>query len=245
MNVTLSGLERAVNNSISKRKDKVYLSIYADDFIITGASKEVLEQKVKPVVERFLRERGLELSQEKTKITHIDDGFDFLGTNIRKYKGKLIRKPSKKSIKSFLHTIRDTVKSNPTAKTESLIHLLNPKIQGWANFHRHVCAKKTFNYVDKSIFQAIWSWVKRRHPRKSVNWRKRKYFRRRKLRNWVFFARTTEKNGAIKHVDLFEASSVPIKRHVKIRAEATPFDPQFREYFEERERDRSKILGAN
>lgn len=101
LNLTLSGLEKAVTSAISQRNDKVYFSIYADDFIITGASKEVLENKVKPIVESFLRERGSELSQEKSKITHIDDGFDFLGVNFQKYDGKLIRKPSKKASKLF------------------------------------------------------------------------------------------------------------------------------------------------
>ena len=125
--LTLSGLEQAVLTSINRRKDKVHLSIYADDFIITSSSKEVLETKVKPLVESFLRERGLELSREKTKITHIDDGFDFLGVNVRKYKGKCIIKPSKKSVKSFLADIRETIKSNPAVKTEHLIYLLNPK----------------------------------------------------------------------------------------------------------------------
>ena len=235
LNLTLSGLEEAVIRATSKRKDKVHVSIYADDFIITGASKEALENKVKPVVEQFLRERGLELSKEKTKITHIDEGFDFLGTNIRKYNGKLIRKPSKESIKTFLRGIREVIKSNPTAKTENLIHLLNPKIRGWTNYHRHVCAKKTFNSIDRGIFEALWRWVRRRHPRKSSGWRKKKYFRSRELRNWVFSAKTsTGEKGAATHVDLFSAGSVPIKRHIKIRAEATPYDPAFREYFEKR-----------
>jgi hypothetical protein len=146
--ITLSGLEDTVLKAVSKRKDKAHFSIYADDFIITGASKKVLETKVKPLVESFLHGRGLELSQEKTKITHIDDGFDFLSINVRKYKGKCITKPSKKSVKLFLANIRATIKSNPTAKPENLIHLLNPKIRGWANYFRFNCAKRTFSYVD-------------------------------------------------------------------------------------------------
>jgi RNA-directed DNA polymerase len=113
--LTLSGLEQAVHAATNSRTDKVNLSIYADDFIITGASKEVLESKVQPVVESFLKERGLVLSQEKTKITHINEGFDFLGTNVRKYKGKYITKPSKKSVKCFLADIRKTINSIPTA----------------------------------------------------------------------------------------------------------------------------------
>lgn len=236
LNLTLHGLEAAVINATSKHKDKVHLSIYADDFIITGSSKEVLEQKVKPVVESFLLERGLELSKEKTKITHIDDGFDFLSFNVRKYKGKFITKPSKKSIKHFLSGIREIIKSNPTATTENLIRLLNPKIRGWANYFRHSCAKRTFNYVDSCIYKALWRWIHRRHPRKGASWRKRKYFRSHKYRNWVFSAKTSKENSEATYADLFLASSVAIQRHIKIRAEATPYEPRFAEYFENRKR---------
>ena len=236
LNLTLCGLEDAVICATSKRKDKVHLSIYADDFIITGSSKEVLEQKVQPVVESFLRERGLELSKEKTKVTHIDDGFDFLGVNMRKYNGKFIRKPSKKSIKTFLANIREVIKSNPTAKTENLIHLLNPKVRGWTNYFRNVCAKKTFQYVDYCIFKSVWQWIHRRHPRKGSLWCKRQYFRRRGLRNWTFCTKTSKGNSPTTYAELFRASSVSIERHVKIRAEATPFDLRFKEYFELRKR---------
>jgi RNA-directed DNA polymerase len=234
LNLTLSGLEEAAIKATSKRKDKVHLSIYADDFIITGSTKEVLEKKVKPVVESFLRERGLELSQEKTKITHINDGFDFLSVNIRKYEGKYMSKPSKKSIKNFLDDIRETVKSNPTAKTENLIHLLNPKIRGWANYHRYSCAKKTFSYVDYCIYKALWRWISRRHPGKGAKWRRQKYFRNHKSRNWIFTARISKGDGERAHIDLLSASSITIRRHIKIRANATPFDPDYTEYFERR-----------
>lgn len=192
--------------------------------------------KVKPQVESFLKERGLELSQEKTKITHIDEGFDFLGTNVRKYKGKFIIKPSKKSVKSFLADIRETIKSNPMAKTENLIHLLNSKIRGWANHFRYSCAMKTFSYIDHHIHQAQWDWACRRHPGKGAAWIKRKYFRSQGLRNWIFFAKTTKDKDTNKYVDLFKAGSVAIKRHIKIKAEATPYDPRFTEYFSKRER---------
>lgn len=242
--LTLSGLEQAVLAAINRRRDKVNFSIYADDFIITGSSKEVLETKVKPLVESFLSERGLELSQEKTKITHIDDGFDFLGFNIRKYKGKCIIKPSKKSVKSFLSNIRETIKLNRTAKTENLIHLLNPKIRGWVNHFRYSCAKETFRYIDSQIYVALWSWACRRHPGKGNAWIRRKYFRSQGSRNWIFFAKNSAEDNRSKYVDLFEACSVAIKRHVKIRTEATPYDPRFTAYFGKREylstRGRSK-----
>jgi len=106
--------------------------------VITGATKELLEQEVKPIVVAFLRERGLELSQEKTVITHIADGFDFLGQNVRKYNGKLLIKPSAKSILSVLGKVRTLIKDNKSATAGTLICHLNPLIRGWAMYHRHV-----------------------------------------------------------------------------------------------------------
>jgi RNA-directed DNA polymerase len=137
--MTLDGLEAVAVNAAPKGQ-KVHVVKYADDFIITGASKELLEEKVKPAVAAFLRERGLELSPEKTRITHIEVGFDFLGFNVRKYNGKLLIKPAKGSVKAFLAEIRGFIKSRATVKTAELIRQLNPKIRGWAsrvtgNFH--------------------------------------------------------------------------------------------------------------
>lgn len=235
LNVTLSGLETAVKAATSKRNDKVNVVVYCDDFIITGASREILESKVKPVVESFLRERGLSLSQEKTKITHINEGFDFLGVNIRKYKGKLIRKPAKDNVKKFLENIRETVKTNPTAKTENLIHLLNPKIRGWANYHRYYCSKKTFSYVSLHIFKVLWRWAIRRHPEKSAKWVRKKYFRTKSYRNWVFSSKVKDKDGNDTYLDLVEISKTPIRRHIKIKAEATPYNPGYKEYLADRQ----------
>lgn len=231
--VTLSGLEDAVK-AVSKPKDKINIIIYADDFIITGATKEILEDKVKPIVESFLNERGLILSQEKTKITHINKGFEFLGMNVRKYKDKLIIKPAKSSVKRFLVDVRKTIKSNATVKTEIMITLLNQKIRGWVNYYRHVCSKDIFNYVDHTIFQSLWRWATRRHPNKGARWIKSKYFRNDKRQKWVFSGKTKDKHGTSVHLDLINASKTPIKRHIKIQANATPFDPAYYDYFDDR-----------
>jgi len=190
--VTLSGLEAAVK-AVASQPDKINVCVYADDFIITGATKEVLENKVKPVVEAFLSERGLTLSKEKTKLTHISEGFDFLGINIRKYNGKLLMKPAKSSVKRFLADIRETIKHNKTAKTENLIRMLNPKIRGWSNYYSHVCSKRTFGYVDHCIFKSIWRWAVRRHPNKSKQWIKDKYFQCSGFRNWEFLTKAKNK----------------------------------------------------
>ena len=129
---------------------------YADDFVITGKSKELLEGEVKPL---FLKERGLELSPTKTVITHVEKGFDFLGQNVRGYpNGKLLIKPSKKNVKTFLDGIRRKIKAALGSSAADLIEELNPKIRGWASYHRHVVSKRTFARTDYEIFPCLWRW---------------------------------------------------------------------------------------
>jgi RNA-directed DNA polymerase len=234
-NMTLDGLEAELKKF--RRQDKVHMVRYADDFIVTGNSKELLENEVRPLVDKFLSARGLELSPEKTSITHIDKGFDFLGVNIRKYNGKLLIKPSKENVKAFLDKVRNAIKDNKPAKQINLITLLNPIIRGWANYHKSVMATETFKRVDKEIWQSLWQWARRRHPDKSPVWIKEKYFKTAGNRNWVFEAAEKEKvnpNGKPIVIKLFCASDTPIKRHIKIKGEANPFDPKFETYFEER-----------
>jgi RNA-directed DNA polymerase len=149
---------------------------YADDFIVTGATQEVLEDEVKPAITAFLAERGLRLSEDKTKITPIEAGFDFLGFNIRKYQGKLLIKPTKDSIKHVIKRLRDTFKANLSAKTGNLIQQLNPLIRGWANYYRGSVASAAFAKIDRAIAHASWKWARRRHPKKSSGWIKRRYW---------------------------------------------------------------------
>jgi RNA-directed DNA polymerase len=233
-NLALDGLETVVKAYASlptqrAQRAKVNLVRFADDFIITGSSYELLEQEIKPLVEQFLRERGLELSPEKTRITHIEDGFDFLGQHVRKYGGKLLIKPARKNVKAFLGKIRKIVKANKQATTANLIAQLNPMIRGWVNYHRHVASKVTFYHVDTAIFTMLWSWAKRRHPTKSKGWVAKKYFRARHGRRWIFFGQQADHE-----LELFRAGDVPIQRHVKIRGAANPYDPQWEVYFEAR-----------
>ena len=161
-NLTLDGLEdklRTLHPGYHQhRKAKINLVRFADDFIITGSSKEVLENEMKPLVEAFMRERGLELSAEKTLITSIADGFDFLGQNVRKYNGKLIIKPAKKNVKAFLEKVRKIVKDHQGATAGTLTLLLNPLIRGWARYHQHVVSKEIFQDVDSAIFEMLWQW---------------------------------------------------------------------------------------
>jgi RNA-directed DNA polymerase len=198
----------------------------------------MLDNEVRPLVERFLNERGLQLSPEKTRITHITEGFDFLGQHIRKYgDGKVVVKPSNKNTKGFMNKVREIVKKNASASQRNLIRQLNPVIRGWLNYHQHISAAQTFRKVDYMLWHILWQWARRRHPRKSGRWVIRKYWHPIGRRTWTFAADTGERtaNGATNWHRLVYPADAKIRRHVKIRGEANPFDPRWRDYFEERE----------
>jgi len=242
-NIALDGLEAVLTERFGSTRaalgrSRVRLVRYADDFLILGSSKELLEQEVKPYVEAFLAERGLELSTEKTLITHISEGFDFLGQNVRKYDGRLLIKPSAKNVKTFLESVREIIKVNCSVKQETLINLLNPKLRGWANYHRHVVAKETYAMVDHHIWQALWRWARRRHPNKSCGWVRRKYFRTQNHQHWVFATQTRGYDGKPRALTLISASDTRIVRHVRVRSDANPFDPAWDSYFAERQGSR-------
>jgi RNA-directed DNA polymerase len=239
-NMVLDGLEERLARTIRRKKSgdkvvfnpKINLVRYADDFIITGSTPEVLHQ-VKDVVREFLEERGLSLSEEKTKIVHIETGFDFLGQNVRMYDGKLLIKPSKKSIKNALTKVRATIKANKAVNQEILIGLLNPIIRGWANYHRYAVASKAFSRFDYEVWQALWQWAVRRHRNKGARWVRARYFHTVGGRTWTF-ASKVKKDDQTKLVKLVYATDTNIRRHRKIKAEANPYDPIWETYFEER-----------
>ena len=242
-NMVLDGLEDLLRKSFPLRKTttgkfnpKVNLVRYADDFIVTGASKELLEQEVRPLVEQFLRERSLELSAEKTCVTSIEQGFDFLGQNIRLWKGKLLTQPSKKNVHAFLDKVRTMIREHRGLDQAALIRELNPVIRGWLNYHRHAAAKRVFNKVERVIWQTLWRWAKRRHPTKSAQWRMTKYWHPLGRHKWQFAAQTEEKSkeGNPIWLRLVNPTDTKIVRYPKIKAEANPFDPQWRPYFVDR-----------
>lgn len=249
-NMALDGLEAAVYASVGSSKlarSKAQLNVvrYADDFVVTGVSKEVLEFKVLPAVRQFMAARGLELSEEKTRITNIAEGFDFLGQNVRKYDGKLLIKPAKKSVKALLDKVREIIKSNASVTQEALIQKLNPVIRGWAMYHRHVVAKASFSSIDSHIWQLLWKWARRRHPMKGARWVKNRYFRVDAHRSWDF-ATKGPADGSTSGFRLFRAMAIPITRHVKIRGLANPFDPVWTTYFARRRIQKRpvKLFGA-
>ena len=252
MNMTLDGLERLLQERLPTRQkvngrthfNKLNFVRYADDFIITGESPEFLRDKVLPVVKEFLTERGLQLSEEKTVITHIEDGFDFLGKTIRKYNGKLLIKPSKTSVKSFLEKVRSIIKGNKSTKQETMIRKLNPVIRGWVNNQRYVVSSKVFSRVDYEIYKCLWQWAKRRHKKKGRKWIAQKYWHHIGSRQWTFSVpyenQSTE--GEPLYCKLEYATDTKIIRFKKIVAEANPFDEYWTDYFEEREGE--KLLNS-
>lgn len=241
-NLALDGLENELKSLYPithKRADrgkapKIHFIRYADDFIVTARTQEMLEEKILPAIQIFLKERGLSLSLEKTKTTSVDQGFDFLGSNIRKFGNKLIIKPSKSNITKFLARIREIIKANKALSAGDLIARLNPVIKGWANYHQHTCSSRSFAKVDSEIFRMLWKWCLRRHRGRGKRWIKKKYFIQYGSRAWTFAGTGIKTNGTVIQPKLTYASDVKIKRHIKIRGQANPFDPQWEEYFEKR-----------
>ena len=168
-NMTLDGLEKVVRSAVPRRS-RVNFIRYADDFVVTGKSKRLLEERVKPAVERFLVERGLTLSTEKTKITYIRNGFTFLGQTVRKF-GRILRiKPAKEGVISLIRKVGTIIRKRVRAPILILIKELNHTLRGWANYHRHVVSSEAFSRIDTYVFEQLWRMLRKRHPRKSKRW---------------------------------------------------------------------------
>ena len=236
-NMALDGMQKMLSDRFHTNKkgkvdyrfsnaNKVNLVKYADDFIVTAATREIAEE-AKSLIREFLKIRGLELSEEKTVITNINDGFDLLGWTFRKFKGKLIVKPSKKAVKSFKEKLSETILKRGKAWSQDvLIKKLNQQIRGWTNYHQSVCASEAFTHIDYILFELLWRWAKRRHPHKGRWWVSTKYWHSRGNRSWVF---------STKDIELLRLDHIPIVRHTKVRMNANPYFDK--EYFVKRKFD--------
>ena len=249
-NMVLDGLETHIWNNINrgakgvvktKNLHKVHMIRYADDFIVTGDSEEVLI-KVQESIKEFMSERGLELSEEKTLITNIHKGFDFLGWNFRKYNEKLIIKPSKKSVTHFYEKLAETVEYFLPAEQRLLILKLNQQLRGWCNYHSSVCSKETFEKLDYLLFKKLLWWMKRRHNNNHIHKYYAKYWETIGKRSNIF----TDGEWI-----LVSCAYVPIVRHPKLKEGKNPFIDT--EYFEQRKefirqkrlRARRRVAAAN
>jgi RNA-directed DNA polymerase len=239
-NLALDGMQNAILAAVNQRGDKVNFMRYADDFIATGATPELLEQKVIPALTAFLAPRGLELSEQKTVITSIHKGFNFLGHTVRKFGDKLLTTPAKSNCKALREKIRLCIQSAGSLTPEALLLRLNPLIRGWANYYRHGASKRTFDRLDYYVHWQLWRWAGRRHPKKSARWKIRKYFSA-TGKPGLFSVRLPR--GEIK--TLYRAASTPIQRHIKVRGATNPYDPLYADYFERRRHPDACVRGAN
>jgi len=236
-NVALDGMERLFSCEYSTGRlrppfqrnglDKgVNLIRYADDFVVTAPTREVVETYIRPRIEEFLRERGLKISETKTRVISIDEGFNFLGFHIRKIgkKGTLLTVPQKEKVLKHLRGIKTYLKTHQQTPAGLVVKNLNPVIRGWANYYRHVCSKKTFDTVRHRQYWMLWRWATRRHPQKSVKWVLTRYFRYDGY--WRFCALET--------TDLVQPDRIPITRYTKVTGRHSPYDPTLRSYWIER-----------
>lgn len=244
-NVALDGMERLfgcedrdgnpVKAVTKKGMDKsVVLIRYADDFLVTAPSQEVLEQHVRPKVEAFLAERGLTLNQEKTRIVNIEAGFNFLGFTARKTRrGTLLIRPEKAKLLAHLRGIKAYLDANKQAPAGAVVRALTPVIRGWTMYYRHACSARTFSYADHRVWQMLWAWARRRHPSKNKGWVKARYFKPTRSRVWNFA------DAAVPGAAMLPwHSDTKIVRHIKVRGRTSPLDPDARPYWEERRRTR-------
>ena len=234
-NIGLHGLETFIKST----NPKLGVVRYADDFIVTARDKESLE-KTQIQIQQWMSERGLELSPEKTIITSMEDGFNFLGFNHRHYNGKLLIKPSKQKVLDFCQRIGEIIKGLNGATQAAVISKLNPLLRGFANYYKGVVSKETFSYIKSRVWEYLWRWCKRKHPNKNTSWVRKRYFHTIKGNKWTFATYTSGRQGKEKIISLYPIANTSIERHIKVRGNASPDDPSLKEYWEKRHQKQGK-----
>ncbi len=225
-NIALNGLQTVLPSGMGYVR-------YADDFVITSRTRAELERCL-PEIENWLAERGLALNKEKTRLVSMKQGFNFLGFTVRHYRnGSCLITPGKDKVLGFIQSLRDWIKRNLGSASYAIIHYLNPRIIGWANYYKAFVSKRAFSYVKEQIWKQLWRWCLRRHPKKTATWVKRKYFTCRKGQDWVFFGSEPTKTGH-KVLYLTQTHMIPITRHIKVKGNASPDNPDLKDYWEKR-----------
>lgn len=227
-NMTLDGLEQAVKKA-TPYKTRVNFIRYADDFIVTAKSRRLLEERVKPAIEEFLRQRGLELSSEKTSMTHIKKGFTFLGQTFLKTGNKLRITPAKDGVFSLIRKVGTVIRKFVSAPMEAMVKALNPIVRGWANYHRHVVSANAFHRVDTYVYEQLWRMLRRRHPKKSKKWLYRKYWSATGKGN--VFSFVSQYKNKPRLLQVVRVNSIKRRKHLRIRVNANPYLPEYSSYF--------------
>jgi RNA-directed DNA polymerase len=227
-NIAFMGLETFIKEwawenrkklGIKGRRDNgISLAVYADDFVVTTKEKWIAESLKESIKKWCFDKMGVELSEEKTKITSTTEGFDFLGYNIRHYivneKLKLLIKPSKDSIKRVKDKIRTLCKEGKSLNQDVLIAKLNSVIRGWGLYYRNVVSKDVFSSIDYYVYKCVIRWAIKRHANKGRKWVAKRYFKKIGNRNWVFQDTKT----------LIRMSDISIKRHIMIKGSHHIYD---------------------
>lgn len=245
-NVALDGMERlfGAESATGRRlvpaqrrgmNKGVSLVRYADDFVVTAPSRAILEGHVVPVIADFLAKRGLKLSEAKTRIVHVDEGFDFLGFNVRRFGNKVLTKPQKEKVLLHLRGLRDFLIRNRQTQTPIVISELAPVVRGWSGYYRYGASKEALQYADYHLWQMLWRWALRRHRNKPKKWVKAHYFKQVGQRDWILHGKRVDTG---KEVSLCTHSEISVKRFVKVRGRATPMNPDEVDYWEHRKWER-------
>jgi RNA-directed DNA polymerase len=241
-NMVLDGMEQLLHSTVPRR-NRINFVRYADDFIVTGKSKTLLKTKIKPAIEAFLSERGLELSEEKTVITHIKDAFTFLGQTFRRHGSTLHITPSKEGVLALVRKVGDLIRLHRSSPMEGLIKKLNQILRGWANYHRHVVSSEIFSRVDNYVYEQLWRMIRRRHQNKSKEWLTRQYWTASGRKH--VFSVILKYKGKKHLLQVVRICSIGIKRHIKIKADANPYMPEYAGYFWRRRHNKeARLLGA-
>ncbi|MGX7733172.1 group II intron reverse transcriptase/maturase [Rhodococcus sp. 2H158] len=253
LNVALHGLEEAAGvryrTASSKAgeaaADSPVLVRYADDFAVCCHSRQQAEQ-VKARLAGWLAPRGLTFNEDKTRIVHLEeDGFDFLGFNVRRYRGgqspgKLLIKPSPAAVKRVRHRLAVEMRRLRGSNARAVIARLNPIIRGWTSYYRGAVSSQIFTSLDAYMWRLTYRWARRCHPKKSRHWVTSRYFGRfHKFRNdrWVFGDPQHpygEDGDTIAYLAKFAWTD--IVRHPLVASGASPDDPDLRDYWIKRRR---------
>jgi RNA-directed DNA polymerase len=238
LNVALHGMEQAAGagwlRSGAAKPGTPVLIRYADDFVVLTYSKEEAEQ-VKLKLAAWLEPRGLRFNEDKTRIVHLDEGFDFLGFNIRKTKGKTIITPSKEAVRRIRERLRNEMRALQGGNAAAVRRKLSPIVRGWATYYRGAVSSQTFKTLDNYVWKLTYKWATRSHPNKSKRWVVGRHFgkfNRSRADKWVFGDPVT---GAY----LYKFAWTPIVRHVKVKGGASMDDPDLADYWANRRRKKA------
>lgn len=247
-NIALHGMEAALGihryayGAVKKGTSRRVIR-YADDFVVFCESREAAEQ-TQLDLQRFLGIRGLRLSEEKTQIVHLSEGFDFLGFNIRHYRSRITRtgwklliKPAKQSVSAFREKLKQTLKRLHGSNARCLIKVLNPIIRGWANYYRGVVSSELFHKLECDIFWKLRRWISKTHPTKSFSWRNRRYWAEHPAYPGSLWSFVDKDTGMV----LYRIGYTRIQRHVLIQGDASPDNPDFKDYFEQRNQTSTQV----